>query len=405
MHILLIHQVFITPNQGGGTRHYELSNYLIQNGHQVTVIASDSDYFTATKKVDKNLPDGLTLKYVKAYGGHNKGIMRRAISFFHFSLSCFFVTLRTQNVDIIWSTSPPLFQCITAWIAAKIKRKPFVMEVRDLWLDFAVQLGVVKKGFLYFFFKKIERFLYRHSTEIIVNSPGFIPYIQPIVPAKKIHLFANGVIAEEFELLDLKKVATHKKKMKAEDEFVVIYAGNLGKANDIECILDSAEGLRDLHPKIRFVLMGGGLLKEDLKKDCQKRNLFNVLFMDPIPKDQMSEVLHVADVCIASLKNIPLFATVYPNKVFDYMAAAKPTILSIDGAIKKVILDSKGGKFIPPGDSQKLSDAIVEYYQNPDLIKEHGENARSYVKTYFNREDIAIQLADFFRSLLKNPIN
>ena len=118
-----------------------------------------------------------------------------------------------------------------------------------------------------------------------------------------------------------------------------------------------------------------------------------------MPKSEIPNVLADVDVGIASLKNIPMFTTTYPNKVFDYMAAQKPTILAIDGVIRDVIESSGGGTYVPPGDSAALSDVILKYHGNPQLIAEHGRNARRYVKEHFEREKIADKLELIMGSL------
>ena len=132
------------------------------------------------------------------------------------------------------------------------------------------------------------------------------------------------------------------------------------------------------------------------KKNCNLKGLTNITFLKSIPKTEMPIILQQTDVCLATLKNIPLFATVYPNKVFDYMAAKKPTILAIDGVIKEVIQKSNGGTTIPPEDVHAMKEAILAYHQNSNKGKEHGENASNYVKKHFNREDIAKSLSKFF---------
>lgn len=401
MHILLIHQVFITPSQGGGTRHFELGKYLAERGHKITIIASDTDYFTASKKQLDEIPEGMTIHYIPVYKGHNKSIINRALAFLHFSWSCFFKALSIKNVDLVWGTTPPLFQTLSTLIAAKCKRKPFVLEIRDLWIDFAKQLGVVKNPFIIWFFKKLEGWIYRSADHVIVNSPGFLPYLKPTLPNQDIHNFPNGVIAADFMNPDSQKTATFLEQYPLKDKFIALYAGNLGKANDIECILDAAYQLKD-HPDIRFVLLGGGLSVKQFQADCESRGLHNVIFIPSIPKKEIPHFMPIASVGIASLKDIPLFSTVYPNKVFDYMAAGIPTILSIGGVIRDVIEKSEGGTYIPPSNSEILKNTILYYFNHPEQIKHEGQNARHYVQAHFDREKIASDLETYFKTIVKS---
>ena len=279
------------------------------------------------------------------------------------------------------------FQSITCLLLSFLKRKPFIFEVRDLWIDFARQLGVVKSPFLYYPCKFIERMLYKYSTRVMVNSPGFIPYISKIIPKNKIKLIPNGVITTDFQHIEQKIVEKLKTTHITNNKFHVMYTGNLGIANDIETILDAAELLQN-ESQIHFSFIGGGMLVSKFKKIVKEKCLNNVSFLPSLPKTEMPALLSLSSVCLATLKNIPLFATVYPNKVFDYMAAGKPTILAIDGAIKDVIEKSGGGKVVKPGNSHNLKDAILDYYNEQVLIKSHGKNAQTYVKKYFDREKL-----------------
>jgi glycosyltransferase involved in cell wall biosynthesis len=399
MHILLIHEIFVTPDEGGGTRHYELARYLTQMGHRVTVIASNVDYLSGQKKLKRReIKEGIEIIYSRTLSSVHKNFIYRALAFVSFSISSFFDALRIKNVDIIWGTSPPLFQALTSMMVASLKRKPFVFEVRDLWLDFAKELKVVNNHFILSFLKRLETILYKKANKIIVNSPGFIPFIEKKINKDKVSLIPNGVITREFEV-EGKRVENFRKNLDLEDKFIVMYVGNVGVANDIDCIIESAEILRD-YDDIIFLIVGGGIKKKELIEYAKQKGLNNVIFLNPFPKREIPTVISSADVCLATLKNTPLFKTVYPNKVFDYMASGKPTILAIDGVIREVIEDAEGGIFVPPGDSKGLAEAILTYYNNRELISIHGRNARDYVKKYFERENIARELEKCLKEVI-----
>ncbi len=406
MRILLIHQIFVTPDEGGGTRHYEMCKYLVHHGHQVTVIGSDIDYLSGEKRENKSeFRDGMQIYYIKASKDIHKSIIHRALNFFSFSYNAYKFGKSLLNIDIIWGTTPPLFQTLSALLIAKKRQIVFLIEVRDLWLDFAKQLGIVTNPFIFRFFKLVERMIYRKADRLIVNSPGFISHINKIVPNKKIEVFPNGVDISDYKAVSNKKVDNFIRRYSLENKFVVMYTGNLGMANDIENILLAAQNLKDKYPEIRIVFVGGGLNTEKYKQGVKDESLFNVQFIKSQPKKEMPNILNVADVCLATLKNIPLFNTNYPNKVFDYMAAGKPTILAIDGAMRDVIEKSQGGRFIQPGDSQKLTEAILYYYNNRDIIIQQGQNARKFVTENFDRKDISANFNNYLESIISNENN
>ena len=399
MHVLIIHQIFVTPEEGGGTRHYELARYLVSKGHEVTVIASDIDYLSGKKKARSDeTRDGIRILYARTLKAVHKNFVYRALSFLSFTVSSFIKALKVDNIDVVWGTSPPLFQSLAALMVAKLRGTPFVFEVRDLWIDFAEQLSVLSNRFVIRALKIVEGILYRSADKIIINSPGFEPFVaKHTTGGKEICLVPNGVITSDFDISDLGPMSFRKRYDMA-DKFIAIYLGNLGVANDIEMILDSAETLRGIDDMV-IVLMGGGIRKDYFKDLIAQRGLSNVLLCDSMPKSEIPHILADVDVGIASLKNIPMFTTTYPNKVFDYMAAQKPTVLAIDGVIREVIELSCGGTYVPPGDSAALAAAIMKYYENPQLVTEHGGNAKKYVKEHFEREKIADRLELILGSL------
>ena len=177
------------------------------------------------------------------------------------------------------------------------------------------------------------------------------------------------------------------------DKFVVTYAGALGMANDIDTILRAAARLR-ADARIRFLLVGEGKERLNLEAKAKRFELANLKFVGTRTKSAMAAMLAASDACVATLKNIPMFRTTYPNKVFDYMAAARPTILAIDGVIRQVVEAAGGGIFVPPGDDRALAAAAQKLCDDPASCRAMGSAARRYVVEHFNRRE---QAQDFVR--------
>jgi len=402
MHILLIHQAFATEQEAGGTRHYELARHLMQQGHRVTIIASSVSYLTgqvlpSTRghwTVREQL-DGIEVLRTWAYAALHRSFFTRILSFLSFMFSSFVAALQVRDVDIVWGTSPPIFQAFSAYLVARLKRIPFVFEVRDLWPDFAIETGVLRNPLLIWASRRLERFLYRNADRLIVNSPGFIPHLRRCgVPKEKIALIPNGVEVSMFNPADQGKAI--RQELGLENKFIAFYAGAHGLANDLGTVLLAAKRL-EAYPDIVFVLVGDGKERPNLIRQAEELGLSNVRFVPAQPKARMPQFLAAADVCIAILKPIPMFTTTYPNKVFDYMAAGRPTVLAIDGVIREMIEDSNGGTFVRPGDPTALAEAVLRYYQDPDLRHRHGQNARSYVAAHFDRSQQALKLDGAFQ--------
>ncbi len=180
--------------------------------------------------------------------------------------------------------------------------------------------------------------------------------------------------------------------------FVTLYAGAHGMSNDLGVVLDAARLLAD-RPEICIVLLGDGKDKPALVAAAEHLGLHNVVFLPPVPKAGMAEALAAADACIAILKPVSLYKTVYPNKVFDYMAAGRPVICAIDGAIRKVVEAAGGGVFVPPGDPVALAKAIRGLAADLDRCRAMGHNARQYIEQHFDRTALAQRLVNLIEEM------
>lgn len=398
MHILLIHQVFVRPDDPGGTRHYEIARHLVRAGHSVTILASPFSYQTGERigKSDcEELEPGLRIVRCRALGGMNRSFFVRSIGFVLFMFSAFVEGLRQPNVELVWGTSPPLPQVITAWLVARLRRAAFLFEVRDLWPAFAIQVGVLKNPVLIRLSLGLERFLYRRADRLVVNSPGFIDHLTSRgAPAARIALVRNGVDPAMFD--PAADGRAFRQANRLEGKFVVLYAGAHGMSNDLEVFLDAADLLRE-EPGVTFVLVGDGKEKPNLALYAARKKLPNVLFLPPVAKTDMAEVLAGCDCGVAILKPIPLYRTTYPNKVFDYMAAGRPVILAIEGVIRKVVEDAGAGVCVTPGDPATLADAVRMLAGHPGLARTMGLSGRACVERDFRREDLAREMERVMR--------
>ncbi len=255
----------------------------------------------------------------------------------------------------------------------------------DLWPEFAIGMGVIKNRFIIGLARTLERFLYRHADGILVNSPAYTDYLQQKgVPLKKITCIPYGADLDMFTpAVDGKRI---RKQLGMDKKFIVLYAGALGEANDIYTVLRAADRLK-ANTEIVFVFIGDGKERPRLQAEAERRGLKNVLFAGTRPKKKMPEVLAAADVSLAILKDIPMFRTTYPNKVFDSMAAGKATILVIDGVIREVVETSGGGVFVKPADDKGLANTVFALSKNPARLTRMGAAARKYAMKHLNRRD------------------
>ncbi len=265
---------------------------------------------------------------------------------------------------------------------------PFLLEVRDLWPAFAVEVGVLRNPLLIRASQWLERFLYRHADQIVVNSPGFVEHVHQH-GGQNITVVPNGADSSMFDPAD--KGTAFRKQHGLHNKFVLLYAGAHGLSNDLGVVLKAAELLRQEN-KIAIVLLGGGKDKPALESEATAMGLDNLHFAPPISKAEMPGALAAADACLAILKPLKLYATVYPNKAFDYMAAGRPILLAIDGEIRKVVEAAQAGAFVPPGDAQALAQAIRKMAENPERAKRMGLAGRKYLEQHFERAALAAEM-------------
>ncbi len=391
MKILLINQVFVSPEEPGHTRHFEMGKYLKDRGHELVIVASDLNYQTGQRTVARRglyaeqSFDGVRVLRSYIYPAIHRSYFWRVIAFFSFMFSSIWTALRVRDVDLIIGTTPPIFQAVSAWLVAVARRKPFLLEVRDLWPEFGIGMGVLKNPVIIGLSRWLEAFLYKRATHILVNSPAYRDYmLAKGVSGGKVTCIPYGTDVEMFNpSVDGSFI---RRKLNLEDKFVVLYAGALGQANDMDTLLRAAQRLKP-YDKIHFVVFGDGKERARLEAEAKNKNLSNVLFAGARPKKDMPRIVASADLCLAILQNIPAFRTTYPNKVFDYMAAGRASLIVIDGITRELIESARGGVYVQPADDAMLAQKILELSQNPALVKEMGANAREYLVENLDRRD------------------
>lgn len=404
MHILLIHQAFAALDEPGGTRHHEIAQYLTSRGHRVTIIASPVSYLTGKSQAKQNGSEqrresesGVTVLRAYTYPALHRSFVHRVFSFLSFMISSFIIGLKVSDVDLVWGTSPPIFQSLTTWAIARLKQVPFLLEIRDLWPAFAIAVGVLRQPILVRASEWLERFLYRNADHVVVNSPGFIDHVRA-GGAVDVELVPNGADVSMFD--PQSKGENFRQIHELEDKFIALYAGAHGMSNDLGILLSAAQMLED-RSEILFILIGDGKEKPALEAQAKNLGLVNLKFIPPAPKKEMPDVLAAANTCIAILKPIPLYATVYPNKVFDYMAAGRPVVLAMEGVIKKVVESAEAGVAIALGDPTTLANTIRYLADHPQEGMRMGLRGNAYVKDHFNRPDQAGKLGQIIENLVK----
>ena len=399
MKILLLHQFYLEENDSGGSRWNEITKNWSEKGHDITVVAGMMHYGGKEKPEQykgkffaRRKQGDIDVWRCHVSENYNANFLGRLYGYFSFVFSSLFVGLfqLKNDYDLIVVTSPPLFIGITGYVLSRLKKVPFVFEVRDLWPESAIDTGVVKNPLLIKLSFWLEHFIYKKAILINVLTPAFR---ETLITKKHVH--PDKIIyipnAADFTLSDIYlktfDVAQFKKEQALEDRFVVTYVGAHGLANHLEQILQTAKIMEDT--KALFLLIGQGMEKERLKKKAQELELTNVRFIDSVPKSEIFKYILASDVGASVLKKVDAFKTVYSNKTFDYMSCKKPTLMAIDGVSRELIEKADAGVYVEPENPDDFRKKLLLYMNKPELIKHHGGNGYRYAKANFDRSILA----------------
>jgi glycosyltransferase involved in cell wall biosynthesis len=400
MKVLYLTQYFFTPDQAGGGRHFYHVKSLMAKGHQVDVLtAYVEDHMS--REIPQKYRGKLSVKeycqgirVIKTYASANygQGFLDRMKNYLSFMFCAILAGLSLRgSYDVVIASSPSLFVGLAGYILALFKRGRFVLEVRDLWPQSAIELGFLQNRCMIFLAKGLEKFLYRKAKAIIALTAGIKDTIaQMIKDPEKISLITNGVDEDIFlnpEPVDFNKISG------LEDKFIAIYTGAHGVNNDLETIIKAAHCLKD-HDHIRFVLIGGGDHKAQLIKMCREQDLKNILFLPPRPKQKIASYLAGADVCLLAIKKGAFFNGTLPNKLFDYLASGKPTVAAVPeaGESARLIEELKAGIVCAPEDGTQMGWAILQVYHHPEYYRALGEQVKKHALERYSRYYLAQEL-------------
>ncbi len=408
MHILLIHQYFQEKDDPGGLRWNAMTRLWAEAGHKITVIAGMTHYtigkkhprygnsYTFTEEFDHNIKV-IRTHVSNAYNDNFRGRLRAYFSFVWSGTYGGLFKAR-DTYDLIIVSSPPLSVGINALILSFFKRKPFVLEVRDLWPESAIDTGVLTNKAMIRWSFRLERWLYKKAIAINVVTPAMRTTLieKKNIAAEKILYFPNAADLDISEsLLNTFDPQLLRATLGLENHLSLCYVGAHGVANHLEQILEAAELLRN--ENVKFVLIGDGMQKKHLQQLAQSKQLNNVIFIDSVTKEEALKYILACDIGLSVLKKADTFKTVYSNKTFDYMSCRKPILMAIDGVSRELIEAAQAGAFVEPENPQQMATAIRNYLQHPERMQQEGENGYQYVQQHFDRKTLA---ANYIQALV-----
>ena len=350
MNILVISQ-FYPPDLGAVAFRMEaIVKKMRLEGHNVYVIAATpnrySEYKASISDVNEDYEIRLTLNNT------SKSVLSRVKGFFEFYIKC--VKLKKQytdkNIDVVISTTPYILEGLAGQKIAKHLNTKHLLDVRDLWPDTPIALGRIKKfGPIAMMLRVIERKLYKNANHIICTSPGYIDHIKKITPKKNIDLILNG-IDTDFEL-EFKKFKNDNN-IKVSDKVVVLYAGNIGVAQNLTTLIKAAIQLRDQN--FHFKLVGAGTQLKDVKQLIDDNHLTNVDIVPPVKRHELFSYYLESDILYLQLYSNKYFSEVVPSKIFEYLLIQKPIIYGLDGVSRKILNEFEDTFYVEPDNVDSL---------------------------------------------------
>jgi glycosyltransferase involved in cell wall biosynthesis len=403
MHILYIHQYFTTPEEGGGTRSYEFARKLVKKGHKVTILTGsklNNSLVNEKNKIDEYI-EGISIVHLKALYSNNMSFRRRLYSFLDFSIRAIFVGNKIRGCDLIFATSTPLTVAIPGIVLSFLRRVPMVFEVRDLWPEVPIQMGVIKNILLIKLLRWFEAFTYRHSNHIIALSPGMVKGVLATGIAKnKVTMIPNFCNLDFFkpEESNINNLG----KLEYNNNPIIAYCGAVSYANNLELIIYAAEKLQKMSNPVVFVIAGEGMLKSKLEKIAKVKKLKNVIFLDKINKYEVVELYRKAIACLVLFKNLPILSTNSPNKFFDAISTGKPIITNMGGWIGELVENYKIGFSLENDNPQAIVETVeILTNMNKNQLEEMGKNARKLAVEKFDSNDTIDKLEMIFKKAIK----
>jgi glycosyltransferase involved in cell wall biosynthesis len=395
MHILYIHQHFALPAGSTGTRSYEFARRWINAGHKVTLIAGDCDVGglrAGRGFVRRQAVDGIDLVIVGAKYSNKMGYVRRLASFLSYMLFSTYVGLRTKGIDVIYATSTPLTVGIPAMVIKRLKRVPFVFEVRDQWPEVPIALGVIKNNILKKLLLWLEKTIYKRSASIVALSPGMAEGVEDVAGRdKEVRVVPNGCDLDLFE--PNAEGSAIRNRYQWGGKFVLLHFGTMGKVNGLDFAVDAAHRLKD-RPDIHFVLIGDGSERLKLEERISLLGLGNIEILDRVSKFELVGFMAACDVSTVLLGDFPILEHNSANKFFDSLAAGKPVLLNYSGWQRKILEDNNAGCGCELCNLDEYVQKILYLHSHRKLLRTMGQNAHKLAVAEFDRDSLAARALD-----------
>lgn len=405
MKILFLSHYFPPEVNAPATRTFEHCREWVRLGHEVTVVTCAPNHPRGklypgykNRLIQRETLDGIQVIRLWTYLTANEGFLKRTLNYVSYMAAVTLAVPWLPKADVVVSTSPQFFNGLAGYTVSRLKRRPWVLEIRDLWPESILAVGAIRNRTLIRLLEWLEAFAYRKADRIVPVTDAFERYmmVERGVEAHKIQVIKNGVDLRFFSPhVDGESLAAD---LGLTGKFVAAYIGTHGMAHHLETVLEAAASID--HPDIVFLLVGDGAERRRLLETRDRLGLRSVLMLEQLPKATMPALLSQTDVSLVLLKDMELFRTVIPSKIFESMAMEVPIILGVAGEARAIVEDAGAGLCITPESADELAAAVRRLHEDPELAQRLGRQGRRYVEERFDRDRLAQRYVDVLAAVV-----
>lgn len=396
MHILFLTDNFPPESNAPASRTFEHCSEWVRAGHQVTVMTCTPN-FPKGKVFDgyrnrlwqQEEMSGIRVIRVWSYITANEGFIKRILDYQSFMLSATLAAPFVRRVDVVVGTSPQFFTACAAYLVSRIKRIPFVFELRDMWPESIKAVGAMKDSAVIRMLERIEMFLYRKAARIVTVTHAFKDtLIRRGIDGTKVDVVTNGVDLSYFA--PQAKDSPLAQKLGLQGMFVAGYIGTHGMAHALETLLEAALILQQTPgaENVRLLFLGDGARKQNLEIQARVMGLENVLFLESVPKDQVVRYWSLLDVSVIHLRKSDLFTTVIPSKLFECMGMGLPVLHGVAGESADIVRREQVGEVFESENPQRLVEGLLRMRNQSDTFESYQRNCLIAAKRY-DRKNLA----------------
>ncbi len=407
MRILYLSHYFHPEGNAPAKRVYEMCRRWVRLGHEVTVITCAPNVPSGivydgyrNSWLRRETIEGIETIRVWTYLAANRGTALRIVNYLSYMVLAVIAGLRAQRPDVVIATTPQFFCGWAGVWVSRLRRLPFILEIRDIWPDSIVAVGALGSPRLLRLLERWERSMYRAATRIVTVGEGYQQQLEARgVDSERIDVVHNGVDRKAFE------GAGDGSQVRAEfglgDAFVVSYVGTIGLGSGLDVVLRAArllesEGRRD----IVFMLVGDGAVREELEQRARAQRLDRVVFTGLQDKARIPAILAATDACLVHLTGHDLFRSVLPSKIFESAAMAKPIILGVRGFAADLVERAEAGVCIEPENETELVAAACRLAGDRALARRLGESGRERIAAHYDYDDLAARYLAILHALV-----